>query len=269
MHAAVVRQFDRPPGRHVYDPEKVELPSWLTYWVGCDWGYRHDSSVLWGRFDGEKVYVVKEFVKSGLDSRELSQTIVEVTRRLQGVDEKSRAKPKLDAIYLSHDCFSKIDGPRSRADEMGDELKRGGLPWPIRAKKERVDGLSLIRTMLNNGTLQISAACPRLIDGMKKALVNVDRPEDMEKIDGDDSVDSLRYLLASNPRLARTPVEVEVERVTKPLRDQGDYLSAMIAQKRVEDKHRVGDSTFSLGRFIKRRAGSSPRERGTIGTVTR
>lgn len=265
-------QFEKPAGRHVYDPATVQLDPWLTYWAGCDWGFRHDSSVLWGRFDGKKVYVVKEFVKSGLDSRELAQTIVATTRLLQEADGARRSnKAKLDAFYLSHECFNKIDGPRSRADEIGDELRRGGLPWPIRAKKERVDGLSLIRTMLNDDTLQISSACPRLIDGLKKALVNVDRPEDMEKVEGDDCVDSLRYLLASNPRVARTPVEIEVERVAGPLREKGDYLSAMIAQKRVEDKYRVGDGTFSLGRFIRRRAGSSAhaRDRATIGLVDR
>ena len=242
-------QFERPPGRHTFDPEQFQLDPWLGWWAAADWGYAHNSAVLWARFDGKKTYVVKEFVKSGLDSRELARVVVEQTNA-PGVAKKDRIK--LDAFCLSFDAFNKTDGPRSRAMEMGDELRKAGLPWPVPAKRDRLDGISIIRTMLNAETLKISIDCPKLIAGLKRSLVNPDRPEDMLKEDGDDEVDALRYLLTTNPRLVPTPMEVEAEEAMRPMIEQGDFLTAMIRRKMVEDKFRTVAGNFSLGRFMRR-----------------
>src|ERR1035441_978937 len=108
-------QFERPVGRHVYDPEHQKLDPWLGWFASCDIGFAHDSAVLFGRFDGKTTYVVQEFVKSGLDARELARAIIEQTNA-PGVAKKDRIK--LDALSLSFDAFNKTDGPRSRAQEM-------------------------------------------------------------------------------------------------------------------------------------------------------
>ena len=242
-------QFERPVGRHTFDPGAVKLDPWLGWWAAADWGYAHNSAVLWARYDGKNTFVVREFVKSGLDSRELARSVVEQTNA-PGVAKKDRVK--LDAFCLSFDAFSLTDGPRSRAQEMGDELRKAGLPWPIPSKRDRLDGISIIRTMLNADTLKISLDCPKLIAGLKRALVNPDRPEDMLKEDGDDEVDALRYLLTTNPRLVPTPMEVEAEEAMRPMIEQGDYLTAMIRRKMVEDKFRTVAGNFSLGRFMRR-----------------
>ena len=241
--------FERPPGRHTFDPEELKLDPWLNYWVGIDWGFAHNSVALWARFDGKVTYIVKELVRSGLDSRELARSVIEQTNAAT-VDKKNRIK--LDAICLSFDAFNRVDGPRSRAMEMGDEFRKAGLPWPIPAKRDRIDGINIIRTMLNANTLQVSLDCPKLIAGLKRALVNVDRPEDMQKEPGDDEVDALRYTLTTNPRLVPTPMEVEIEERIRPMVEQGDYLTAMIRRKMVEDKFRTVAGNFSLGRFMRR-----------------
>ena len=242
-------QFERPVGRHTYDPKELKLPEWLAWWAACDWGYAHNSAVLWARFDGKTTYVARELVKPGLDSRQLARSIAEATNA-PNIPRSQRVK--LDAFCLSHDAFNRTDGPRSRADEIGDELRGAGLPWPTQANRKREDGLNIIRTMLNNDTLKISIDCPKLIAGLKRALVDPDKPEDMLKEDGDDEVDSLRYLLTTNPRHAPTPLQVKIEEKTRPMKDRGDYLTAMIARMRLEDEARVERKPFSLGRFFRR-----------------
>jgi|ERR1019366_3118426 hypothetical protein len=242
-------QFERPVGRHTYEPESISLPSWLSWFASCDIGYAHPSAVLWARYDGKNTFVVREFVKNGLDARELARCIVEQTNA-PAVAKKDRVK--LDSLVLSFDAFNLTDGPRSRAMELGDECRKAGLPYPTPAKRDRLDGVNMIRTMLNADTLKISLECPKLIAGIKRALTNPDRPEDLLKCDGDDEVDSLKYLLTGNPRLVPTPLEVAVEEETAPLKAQGDYLAAMIQRKRVEDRFRTVGGNFSLGRFLRR-----------------
>ena len=242
-------QFESPVGRHVYDPEIVRIEPWHSWWIGCDWGFAHNAATFWGRYDGRTVYVVRELVRAGLDSRELANWICELTNP-PGTERGK--KTKIDAFYLSHECFNYTDGPRSRADEMGEALKKGGLPWPSKANKERVDGLNVIRTMLNNDTLKVSQECPRLIAGLKRALRNPDRQEDMLKEDGDDEVDGLRYLLATNPRTVITPLEVRIEDATKPFKDKEDYIGAMFTRARLEEQAKVDRRTVNLGKFVHR-----------------
>jgi hypothetical protein len=242
---------DKVGGRHVYDPATIDIPSWYPRWAACDWGFSHNSSVLWAAYDGRCVYVFKEFVRAQLDSIELALMISELTHRK--ADNGRRIIVKLDAFYLSHDCFSKIDGPRSRADEMGTVLKKNDVPWPSRANKDRVTGISLIRTLLNSDRLKISKDCPKLIAGLKRALRNPDRPEDMLKEDassgrgGDDEVDSLRYLLATDMRVADLPFEAQVEEATRKARQEGDYLTAMIRRMALEDRKKKADAPFRFG----------------------
>jgi hypothetical protein len=242
-------QFESPVGRHVFDPEVVKIEHWHSWSIGADWGFAHNAAVLWGRFDGRKYYIVNELSRPGLDSSELSRWICEMTNPA-GTEKAKRVK--IDGLYLSHECFNYTDGPRSRADEMGDVLKKGGLPWPTKGNKERLDGLNIIRTMLNNDTLQISNTCPKLIAGIKRALRNPDRPEDMLKEDGDDEVDALRYLLATYPRTVITPLEVRIEDATKDFKEKGDYLAAMWTRAKLEEQARVDTRTVNLGKFVRR-----------------
>lgn len=246
-------QFDdKKGGRHVYDPATVEIAPWQAKWAAMDWGYAHNSSVLWAAYDGRNVFVTKEFVRSGLDSVELALSVVSLTHKKN--DKGNRIVVPLDALYLSHDCFNKIDGPRSRADEMGEVFRKNDIPFPSRANKDRVTGLSLIRTLLNANRLKISSECPKLIAGLRRALRNPDRPEDMLKEDGDDEVDSLRYLLATDVRVADIPFEAMVEEATKKARAEGDYMTAMIRRMALEERRKKAEKPFSLGAPSRKRA---------------
>lgn len=240
-------EFDE--SRHVYNPTDVQIDPWHTWTLGADWGFRHEASVVWGRWTGEKMHIVRELVVSGVDSRVLAQRIADFTNP-PGTSMASRIK--VDALYLGHDSFAKTDSPRSRSDEMGEVLRQNGLPFPIRAKIARIDGWSLIRTMLHNNTLQISSACPRLIAGLRKAAVDVNRPEDVLKEPGDDSIDSLRYLLASNPAVARTPLEIKIAAAVAPWIEKEDYLAAMLTRMRIQDAEKHDGRPFSLGKFLRR-----------------
>jgi hypothetical protein len=235
--------------RHTFDPETLRLDAWLSWFAACDIGYAHPAAVLWGRFDGTTTYIVREFVKAGLDARELARVIIEKTN--PGNPEKSK-RVKLDSFCLSFDGFNRVDGPRSRADEMGDELRKANFPWPTPATRDRIAGANLIRTMLNANSLKISTDCPKLIAGLKRSVVNPDKPEDSLKESGDDEVDSLRYLLTMNPRLAPTPLEITVEEKTRPLKDKGDFLTAMLVRSRLEAAAKTDQRVMSLGRFMRR-----------------
>lgn len=244
-------QFDATVGgKHVYDPKTVDIPKWHPRWAALDWGYAHNAAALWAAYDGRTVYVTKEFVRSGLDSVELAHMLVELTHRKN--HEGRRIVVPLDALYLSHECFNRIDGPRSRADEMGEVFRRNDIPWPSRANKDRVTGISLIRTLLNNGRLKISADCPKLIAGLKRALRNPDRPEDMLKEDGDDEVDTLRYLVATDMRVADLPFEAQLADVQKSALEQGDYMTAMIRRMALEERQKKVEKPFVFGRAVRR-----------------
>lgn len=219
------------PVKHVRD--FVPQP-WHSRWIGVDWGFSHDSAVMWGVTDESTstVHVYRELVESRLTPQDLAREIVALSRG-----------EKIDAIYLSPDAFAQRTSVHTIASEMGEILRKARMPAPMQAQNARVSGWMQLYDLLASGRLTIAPRCQRLIECLPSLQRDDLRPEDVMKQDGDDAGDALRYLIASRWRPSSTPRELLLkEKVTS-----SDPTMAMMQRRMAEAKLKgAGAKVISL-----------------------
>jgi phage terminase large subunit len=195
------------------DEDAPTIDYWRPRWVSMDWGFEHECSVGWHAQLGDEVVTYREKVDRHLGAVEWAQIIVDMSVMTVNGERKPE---KISAIYLSPDAFAKRTSEHTVAEQFGDELVKHGLPRPTPADNDRVGGWRLMYEMLKNGQWRISQNCPRLIQTLTMLIRDMDHdPEDVLKVDGDDSADQARYGLKSYLRPRQAPLEVRIaERVT-------------------------------------------------------
>lgn len=219
----VGRYFERfDPERNVYDPAKVSLAPWMPKWISVDWGYQHPSAVYWYTWDGTTIWVHREFVRSGLTPEQLAY---EIGGMSMGED--------IDAIYLSHDAFGRKVSERTIAQEMSDVFRQFNLPDPTQADNDRVGGALLLQQLFGESRLMISKNCQKLIECIplcQRDTSDGGDPEDVDKFDGDDPYDSLRYGVKTRPRMVRVPDEVLLSKRITASDPHSRHMQMRIAQ---------------------------------------
>ena len=217
--------------------EEVKLERWHTRWISMDWGYKHPASVYWHAINENKVVTTyREIHGDMIGERELARRIVE-----------ENAGEKVEAIFLSPDAFAKRTSQNTIAEEMGDELRKEGLPFPTPADNNRIGGARLCHSMLKGGFAFISTACPMLIDCLPSLIHDDKNVEDVLKVDaapgtlGDDPYDAWRYGLLSMLGAKAVPFEEKVKRFAAEIDDPTNR--AIAVQKMFADmrKRRAND----------------------------
>lgn len=219
----VGRYFERfSPETNIYDPDKVELAPWMPKWVSVDWGYEHPSAVYWYTWDGSTIWVHRELVRGKLTPEQLAYEIVSMT-----------GTETIDAVYLSPDAFGRKHSERTYAQEMADVFRNFNIPEPAQADNDRVGGALLLQQMFGENKLMISKNCPKLIECIplcQRDTSDGGDPEDVDKFDGDDPYDSLRYGVKTRPRSVRVPNEVLLSRRITASDPQSRHMQMRIAQ---------------------------------------
>lgn len=226
--------FDsRVGGAHVYDPAVVkEPPVYAPRWGACDWGFSHNAALFVFAWDGETVWVTHELVVPQHTPHDLAELYCKTLK----TDHIT-----LDRFYLSHDAFDKDWGPFSRADVMGAAMKKAKQPYPMKCDKDRVDGWLVIVSLLRRANgIKISKHCKNLIENMRTAKRDPDRPEDALKGPGDDCIDALRYGVKSHRLSVRKPIEEKIkdEYQKYGVDDKSSPMQRLILAQRVRDEDR-------------------------------
>jgi hypothetical protein len=177
----------------------VDLDPWLPRVLAIDWGFAHDSAVLWGAWDGRTMWVERELLVNKHTPVRLAERIVQM----------NNGQP-LERIFLSHDAFGRRTSERTIAIEMGEVFRMAGLPLPTSSDRDRKGGLQVVQHMLGTGGLRVHESCRRLRDAIKTAQRDEKDPEDVMKWEGDDALDALLYLCRKSPGEIRVPEDVRI-----------------------------------------------------------
>lgn len=195
--------------RHVYDPAKFPIADWWTRWIAIDWGFAHNSAVLFFAWDGSTLYVYDEIVINDLTASELGDLVGRRGNPGFGTGRGLRFM----SVELAHDAFGHSgETARTRAEMFIEAASVHGLPAAVSASKDRVGGFNLITTLLRTDSLLVSRACVNLRLKFPEALRDPKKPEDGLKVEGDDEIDALYKGVLARPVDAEMPREMKLAR---------------------------------------------------------
>lgn len=192
--------------RHVYT-DQSEVLSYYPRWIAIDWGFKHDAAVYWFASDGEgRIWITREIVVNRLDSPALGKMIADATPEVE--------RPFTDAVYLSPNVFDKDSSMKTIASQISAELVKFGLPQCSRADDARISGWMLMYQLFSQDRLRIHNRCRRAIDCIPVLQRDPKHPEDVQKAEGDDPGEAIRYGIKTRDALLVVPEKI---RITKRL----------------------------------------------------
>lgn len=184
-------QYDR-----VVRPPLDSIPADARIWLAMDYGFQHWNMIYLLVKSGDGVIT---FADELATRRWL---IPQISAALHAMLERNGiARHRISTFVAGHDCFSKESDGRTIADTWQDEgwtltpatvdRKAGAAQWLKRLGNEEA-GIPC--------TVRITTRCARLIDTIPMMLSNPNDPEDVLKVDtdesgdgGDDPYDAGRY----------------------------------------------------------------------------
>lgn len=219
--------------RHVYDPRKKDLPTWLPRWISLDWGFAHNAAALFWAFDGKMIYVEDEIVINEKTAAELGELV--------GMRANPQALYGTQTSYfmvaLAHDMFARLGtgsntASRTRAEEFDTASAPYGLPAGERAGIDRISGWNLGTMLMRTDALQVSSRCESLISKIPEAKRDPKKPEDMFKHEGDDELDAFYKGLLARPMEPQLPRELRISRQVTATDPHNRAMQARIAASR-------------------------------------
>jgi phage terminase large subunit len=205
----------RASGKDCHVVDSYDVTKAVKWVCGFDYGWSHWSVFTSGYIDdSDRMFIVDASAGRHKTPQENAQGYFSMLAR-------HRLHPYIvDRVSAGPDVFSRESDGTTIADQyrgLGINLECG--------KIDRINGWSEIIRRFgdpDNGikpTLFIHRRCDKLIDQIPLMMHNPNKPEDLEKVDvdeegngGDDWVDSLRMLVASNPHTGTlkwlTPVSI-------------------------------------------------------------
>ncbi len=179
--------------RHVLKP--FTIPAGWERHAGVDYGYRHAWVALYGAWDADgRCWVYRELDGTKVGQSAQAQRILE-----------AEAEERVEARHAGHDFWAKTGEHNTTAEiyaEAGVELRR--------AVTERVNGWARVHEYLTEAPacelhramdwetcplLHIFSTCEDTVRTVPTAIHDPKKPEDLLKVDGDDWLDALRYLV--------------------------------------------------------------------------
>lgn len=251
--------------RHVVDlrvdPEAVRFQDWQPVWAGQDFGVGHWNAIY---------LFTKAYVRTGLEKEYRMKTVCfqEVAPEMTGYTnvqladmlklkafyprlpadhpdhERISGKPcKIQAIYFSHEKFSRVMEAHSPADDYSRLLRERGLPPVSRATMDRIGSATFMYNMLKRGELVVLATCPGIIRAIPALQRDPDNLDDVLKVDAkaDDRYDAFRYGLYGMLKGKQTP---EIERARERAEKIPDLLNRYFYLKKQEAIAKDAKSSF-------------------------
>ena len=236
------------------------IQPWWTRWTATDWGFAHNAVHLWfatgklspenfGRMFGgssewpiDVVVVYRELVVNATAEADFAMMMVDLTP----ADERNLIQRE----FLSPDAWAKRGSANTVAEQIGDVLRRHGLPVPESADDDRIGGWRLMHNgfrqtcALRGATvdaerakqgplLLVSANCPQVISALPlltRDNIHPGKLEDVLKANTvhDDVGDCLRYGYKSmlDPK-SQAPREVRMREILDAYQDPTARAMAM------------------------------------------
>lgn len=205
------------------------MKPWWPRWIGGDWGFAHPTAWYWlARSTDGHIYCYREFHERGLGEVELGEKITELS-----------AGEKIDAVFLGPDAFAKRTSAHTIAQQIGEVLRKHGIPEPTEADNDRKGGARLMSQLFKAKMLTI-ANCPKLVECLPTLLHDEEDLEDVMKVDatdgniGDDPYDAVRYACKSYLSPKGKPFQVEL---TERLDAVPDFTKKHMLHKMLVDQH--------------------------------
>lgn len=176
--------------RHVVEP--FEIDPTFTRWVSLDYGFVHPWVAYWWAKDPNngRLYIYREAYYSGLTDRQQARKIKDMT----APDEQ------ISFYFASPDMWARKN-VANVVTTSADEYRQEGIVL-TRADNDRLSGKRKIDRLLvdlpdGKPGIQVFDTCKNLTRVMP-ILVRAEKdPEDVEKVDGDDPYDAMRYGLTN------------------------------------------------------------------------
>ena len=211
------------------------LKPWWKRWMSGDWGFGHYTSYYWhtrGTIQPEEAKAIlglelaapislvctyREWMGTEMSEREVAETLIALSddqeRGLARYNTAFGLPERVRALYFSPDAFEasiKRSGQNTIAYELGQVLRKGGLPEPTKANNARVPGWRAMYGLLANTQAAhqqrpaeslwlITDNCYELIRAIPRARKDPAKLEDILKTDKDavdisqDALDGCRY----------------------------------------------------------------------------
>lgn len=217
------------PDRHIWDSRNTNwtIPTWWPRWISLDWGFAHHSAIHWHTI-GE-VLVPGETTKRKLVMTYREMTVREKTAEQLGklIAERTEGE-KIQHLFAGADLFQRKESPHTLADQLGDELRKHGLPRPAPADSSgegnytaRVAGWNLMYQLLELDGWMVFDSCAETIKAIPSLIRNPEKLEDVKKAEtlADDIGDSLRMGLKSYLRPRSKPLELQLKEKIESIPD--------------------------------------------------
>lgn len=191
---------------NVYADGSVQMKPWHRKYLGCDWGFEHNSVVHWffkDDFGIDRVY--RELVCNRHTPEELAEKIAEL----------SAGDGDYDLFSLSHDAFAQRQDVNPIGMRMGAVLAKHGIIHPTPSTKDKIGREQILYDLLKQrvkigevfndqarcnepvmvARLQIAQSCVNLIRTIPKASRDEKNRETIAEFLGDDALQSSGYAL--------------------------------------------------------------------------
>lgn len=111
----IPRADDPPEKKHVISEKEVMLMPWWPRFIGMDWGFGHETAVLWGclnEADG-RLHIYRELVVRETGTEEVGAEIARLSL------EDLQGQPGMTIpMFLSHDAFNVQDSGYTKAEKV-------------------------------------------------------------------------------------------------------------------------------------------------------
>jgi PBSX family phage terminase large subunit len=223
--------------RHIVN-RLVAAQIWHKKWIGIDWGYNDFCTVFWfstitlkDEEGNERDLTVlhREFIDFQVGEQDLGRKIVELSTHMTTEGEETE---HIEAVYLSPDAFAKKGAQNTIAEQIGEALVEGGLPYPQMADDDRVGGARLLDELMSRKRdidddpthaipmpeFMISDECEQALFALPRLMRDPKKPNDVLKVkrEGDptdDIYDGIRYGLKSKLAGGEVPYAVKRQRL--------------------------------------------------------
>jgi hypothetical protein len=186
--------------------DEFDIKDWWPKWRALDFGFVHPFAAGWltKNPDNGRIYVYRATLQSGLTDQQQARVIKELTT----------PKEQIPFTYASPDMWArKTDG--AKVFTSVDEYKDEGVLL-TQADNNRLDGVRKIQRLLvdmpdGKPGIQVFRPYYHVFTCMPTLVRASNNPEDVEKVDGDDAFDMLKYGLTNTNPPARNPNTAKVK----------------------------------------------------------
>lgn len=229
-------------GRHVREPEEMEIPAWAPLWLSIDWGFEHWAAIYWHAQCGSTTRTYRELVVKHKAPVQLAQAIVDAMDEANPWFKKPEEEiARIKDVFMSAEAISDKHswGENSVSDLMDDVFTDHEMPRCTPADNDRETGWQLMYQVMQNDLWEMASTCQRLIACIPMMTRDPDYLEDCLKVDGDDPCDSARYGLKTKLAPGRKPVAVRVAERLDAMKLPADNPTAhMMIAKAIEQQER-------------------------------